>query len=113
MDADASSSGSDKLVTKLARLCLNDLSFTKSYTEMPLKCLSSSTLSLKSIHYNELMAARLVHIKSESLSDGLNAYYVIGLFQETKRSTFNASLPQDKDDSDNLNDEQSKRYIYF
>jgi hypothetical protein len=108
MDADTSSSGADKLVTKLARLCLNDLSFTKSYTEMPLKCLSSSTSSLKSIHYNELMAARLVHIKSESLSDGLNSYYVIGLFQETKRSTFNASLPQDKDDNENSNDEQSK-----
>ena len=118
MDADASSSGADKLVTKLARLCLNDLSFTKSYTEMPLKCLSSSTLSLKTIHYNELMAARLVHVKSESLSDGLNSYYVIGLFQETKRSTFNASLPQDKDENENFNDEQSKtkkvfRYIFL
>ena len=37
---------------------------------MSLQSLSSSTSSLKSIHYNELMAARLVHIKSENLGDG-------------------------------------------
>jgi hypothetical protein len=99
MDADASLS--DRLVTKLARLCLNDLSFTKSYTEMPLKCVSSSRRlgslsSLKLVHYNELLAARLVYVKSENLDT--SNYYVVGLFQETSRNTFNASLPQDKDE---------------
>jgi hypothetical protein len=110
MDADASLPG-DRLVTKLARLCLNDLSFTKSYTEMPLKCVSSSRRlgslsSLKLVHYNELLAARLVYVRSENLDT--SNYYVVGLFQETSRNTFNASLPQDRDAG---NDEQGK--VFF
>lgn len=77
------------LTTKIARLCLNDLSFTKSYTELGLRCVSgsrSSISSLRSIEYNELVAARLfVHAV-----DG--EHYLAGLFQQTSRTNFNMSV---------------------
>lgn len=89
MDTDSLQKG-DLLLTKISRLCLNDLSFTKSYTEIPLKCTSGfkgSITSLRPIDYNELIASKVVEIDSES--------YLIGLFQQTSRSTFNSSLDQD------------------
>jgi hypothetical protein len=106
-DTDAMLRG-DLLVTKLARLCLNDLSFTKSYTEIPLRCIggggTSSTKNdgLRSIDYNELINAKLIQIKSNGF-DNLDSndydnsepnYYMIGLFQKTQRNTFNATLPK-------------------
>lgn len=91
------------LSTKLARLCLNDLSFAKSYTEIPLKCTGhgiqkssgsgSSQYSL--IEYNELVAARLVRVKSWSHQEEKSEYHIVGLFQESSRSNFNASLNTD------------------
>jgi hypothetical protein len=75
------------LSTKISRLCLNDLSFTKSYTELGLKCSSGSRgsiSSLRSIDYNELLASKLVEIENE--------FYLIGLFQQTGRTNFNMSL---------------------
>ena len=96
MDTDAFNKG-ELLITKLARLCLNDLSFTKSYIEMPLKCTSgssSSVSSLRSIDYNELINARVVNIKSFNTNEQDN-YYIVGLFQQTNRNTFNATLQQD------------------
>jgi len=106
MDTDAMLRG-DLLVTKLARLCLNDLSFTKSYTEMPLRCIGTSNLndnSLRSIDYNELINAKLIQIKSNGFDDSSQSneapssqteeaqFYLIGLFQKTSRNTFNATL---------------------
>ena len=101
MDVEASANG-ERLVTKLARLCLNDLSFTKSYTEMPLKCTSNSRgsiSSLRSIHYNELIGAKLVLVKHDEVSSESGNYFVVGLFQETSRTTFNASLPQESEEA--------------
>ena len=91
MDTDALARGA-LLTTKLARLCLNDLSFTKSYTEMPLKCsggvrADAVSYSLRAPDYNELISARLVRLADSE-------YYVAGLFQQTGRVTFNASLEQ-------------------
>ena len=123
MDADAAavSSSSGKLVTKVARLCLNDLSFTKSYMEMPLRCESSakgSPSSLRSIHYNELVAAKLVLVRSggsrlEEAAAATGSYVVMGLFQETERGTFNESLPQDKETSDDGPKGESKKIKKF
>lgn len=85
----------DLLITKLARLCLNDLSFTKSYTEMPLRCTSGSR-GLRSVDYNELISAKLVSIRNlesrDEFAEMSNDHYIVGLFQETSRRTFNASL---------------------
>ena len=89
---DVGSSEMTRLETKLARLCLNDLSFTKSYTEMPMRCVSGSVTEMRSVHYNELVSARVVRVESEG-------YYLVGLFQETSRMTFNDTLPQERDDS--------------
>lgn len=86
------------LSTKISRLCLNDLSFTKSYTELGLKCLSgsrSSISSLRSVDYNELVAAKLVQIAPSGGrrgGDEPGEYYLIGLFQQTSRTNFNMSL---------------------
>lgn len=82
------------LSTKISRLCLNDLSFTKSYTELGLKCVSGSRgsiSSLRSIDYNELIAAKLVQIEGTGGS-GAGEQYLIGLFQQTSRTNFNSSL---------------------
>ena len=103
MDISKTNEGASLLSTKLARLCLNDLSFTKSYTEIPLKCtghgIQKSTDSASSqyslVEYNELIGARLVSIKSWPLQAEENAHHIIGLFQETSRSNFNASLNAD------------------
>jgi hypothetical protein len=62
-------------------------------------------LSLRSVHYNELIAAKLVHVKNEDY-DNLN-YFIVGLFQETQRSTFNDSLPQDQDLEEEAVEEQA------
>jgi hypothetical protein len=92
------SHGSQLLTTKLARLCLNDLSFTKSYTEMPLKCTGRGIetrpdSSYGFIDYNELLNAKLIRVRSwQASSYDSNDYYLIGLFQETKRTTFNSSM---------------------
>ena len=96
MDAD-SLARNELLVTKIARLCLNDLSFTKSYTEMPLRCTGNQMDSaLRSIDYNELINAKLIQIKSNNFDDSFDPeesnYYLIGLFQNTKRTTFNSTL---------------------
>lgn len=76
------------LSTKISRLCLNDLSFTKSYTELGLRCVSGSRGSISSlrssIDYNELVSAKLVQIDGE--------HHLIGLFQQTSRTNFNMSL---------------------
>ena len=88
----------DLLITKLARLCLNDLSFTKSYTEMPLRCTSGSSRGLRSLDYNELISAKLVSIRNLESRDEFemsNDHYIVGLFQETSRRTFNATLESD------------------
>ncbi|CAF0765273.1 unnamed protein product [Brachionus calyciflorus] len=86
-DTDALLKG-DLLTSKISRLCLNDLSFTKSYTEIPLKCLGSrSQNSLRPIEYNELLSAKTIDINSET--------YLIGLFQKTNRNNFNSSLNTD------------------
>ena len=79
------------LQTKLARFCLNDLSFTKSYIEMPLRCTSNKKPLLGSndkfpprpMLYNELVSAKLVRIAG--------AHYIAGLFQHTSRTTFNST----------------------
>lgn len=84
------------LITKMSRLCLNDLSFTKSYTEVPLKCTGNGmqkTNAYSLIDYNELISAKVIQIKSNSWSH--KDYYLIGLFQQTQRTTFNATLNQD------------------
>ena len=89
MDTDSLQRG-ELLITKISRLCLNDLSFTKSYIEMPLKCQSSSSMSLtsmKPIEYNELISAKLVRNKLNN-----NENYLIGIFQQTQHITFNKSL---------------------
>jgi plexin A len=86
------------LVTKISRLCLNDLSFTKSYTEITLKCLSGSRgsiSSLRSVDYNELIASKLVEIDGE--------HFLIGLFQQTTRTNFNMSLHTSASSTNNNN----------
>lgn len=77
------------LTTKISRLCLNDLSFTKSYTELSLKCASGSRgsiSSLRSIDYNELVAAKLVQFTNGG------EHYLLGLFQQTTRTNFNMTV---------------------
>ncbi len=100
LDTDSSShftssssySASNILQTKLARFCLNDLSFVKSYTELPLKCLSSKKMPnngrKSSVLYNELISSKLVKIKGQ--------YYIAGLFQQTTRTNFNSSLEKEE-----------------
>ena len=87
------------LTTKLARLCLNDLSFTKSYTEIPLKCsgngIGNSRESYSMLEYNELISARLVKINSWQNEYNEETYYIAGLFQASTRSNFNTSLNED------------------
>lgn len=75
------------LVTKLSRLCVNDLSFSKSYTEIQLRCTSGSRgsiSSLRSVDYNELVSARLIRLDDEP--------HIVGLFQQSSRTTFNQSI---------------------
>ncbi|RNA39166.1 plexin-B, partial [Brachionus plicatilis] len=70
----------DRLVSKVARLCLNDLSFAKSYTEMPVKCVGVRA----NVDYNEMISAKHALVNGE--------HYLIGLFQQTARNSFNASI---------------------
>jgi plexin A len=79
------------LQTKLARFCLNDLSFVKSYVEVPLECIGNKRApgnrnGHSKLHYNELVSAKVVTLKGER--------YIAGLFQQTTRSTFNASVSE-------------------
>ena len=62
MDTDEQLKG-DQLVTKIIRLCKNDLSFIKSCVEIPLKC----------GNYNELISAKLV-----------NKTLLMGLFRQSR-----------------------------
>ena len=81
-DTDAMQRG-ERLLTKIGRLCLNDLSFTRSYVEMPLRCRASSNGDHSDSDYNELVSARLVRLAAVP--------YVLGLFARTSRTSFNAS----------------------
>lgn len=102
MDTTKSHPSNNLLVTKLARLCLNDLSFTKSYTEIPLKCSGSGmqrSSSYSMLEYNELVNARLVKVKSWANKFNDDNYYLVGLFQESSRTTFNSSLNENPDHS--------------
>jgi hypothetical protein len=83
------------LQTKLARFCLNDRSFVKSYVEVPLECVGSKRPAAASptragnskLHYNELVSAKVVTLRGEK--------FIAGLFQQTTRTTFNASVTTD------------------
>ena len=80
-DTDSLLSG-ERLMSKISRLCLNDLSFTKSYVEMPIEC--HGVDSLRAVHYNELVSTKHVRIGAHT--------YLIGLFEHTTRNSFNASI---------------------
>ncbi len=63
MDTDTQLKG-DPLVTKIVRLCKNDLSFIKSYVEIPLSCNG----------FNELVSAKL-----------MDNTYLLGVFKQSNR----------------------------
>jgi hypothetical protein len=82
-------STTNRFITKLARFCLNDLSFIKSYIEIPIECVG--VVNNEKIVYNELISAKLLKTNS---GNSFN-YHLVGLFQLTNRDSFNQSINDD------------------